>query len=778
MPPRRRPQFSQESVDQQLQQIHLLDPSSSSENLEQLGPIIKQIHANRQQDVFLRTLLGLIESKDAEIENICGENYQDFISSVSTLFTVKSYTDSMRENISSLDTGVSQLGRGLVEKKRALLQTKKTATNLDEAIDTLQACLRVLDVVDRVGQMIREGKYWSALRSLEDIQSTPSTSLSQTPLHQHILSSLPSLRAQIKDAVTASMKQWLLEIRNNSGEVGRLALEAMEARTRRWRQRRDKDPLLRMSRVGSAVELVTYEKSEFNVLDNEQLTINFKALYECIHIYTALDSLEELQRSYQADRKAQSDLILPYPLPLSALPSLTQEISGFFIVETHVLETTGSFRSERDVEELWEALISRLTSAVETSLKTETDPEVFLRVKECLIGFIMTLESPIYSTTSLHAFVLVLFEQYARLLETQFSRRFDDIVQKDDHLPMQVESALEVTKVLEVVWITEREKNEIQQASLPQNLPWSQTFYLCCQDIRGFIQRFYAFIEGVSQGHRNIDELLSKSLDSLLIKHISETIGQRLAGTSTLFQIAQIVTNVEHFQVSCTELERSLTSLRSAQRGGVIRLTASTSFGNTLSRALTRITDLINSKLDDFFDLSEYDWTPRERENAPSMYLYELVNWLTTVVDSLVIKESYKNDAYKGAVSYIADCLMDFLTGTYIPAMNENAISNVLIDVDFLEDELKRIGRSHLSTVFLELRSTTSIPLSNTVQEFLVPANRQMSYASVKHKRLQALLEKLAKYGTTQRDAQSRELGERRRKEADAVGRLFPGEGR
>lgn len=90
----------------------------------------------------------------------------------------------------------------------------------------------------------------------------PPTSISQTPFFQHLLSSLPSLRAQIKDAVTASMKQWLLEIRTVSAEVGRLAVEAMETRTRYWRTRREKDPLLRLSRVGSAVELVTYEKNE------------------------------------------------------------------------------------------------------------------------------------------------------------------------------------------------------------------------------------------------------------------------------------------------------------------------------------------------------------------------------------------------------------------------------------------------------------------------------------------------------------------------------------
>lgn len=115
------------------------------------------------------------------------------------------------------------------------------------------------------------------------------------------------------------MKEWLLKIRENSGDIGRLALEGMENRTRRWRSRRERDPLLRMSRVGSAVELVTYEKTECkcsiadffayaniladNVLDNDRLSVDFKPLYQCIHIYTALDSLDELQRSYQADRK-------------------------------------------------------------------------------------------------------------------------------------------------------------------------------------------------------------------------------------------------------------------------------------------------------------------------------------------------------------------------------------------------------------------------------------------------------------------------------------------
>ncbi|KAF8270908.1 exocyst complex component sec15 subunit [Lactarius quietus] len=743
MPPRRRVQFTQESVEQQLQQIHLLDQSSSSENLEQLGPIIKQIHTNKQQDAYLRTLQSLIDSEDAEIEKICSENYQDFISSVSTLFTVKSYTHNLRDKIGTLDSSVSQIGRGLAEKKRALLQSKKTATNLDEAIDSLQASLRILDVVNRVREMVQEGKYWSALRSLEDIQSMPQSSLSQTPLFQHILMSLPSLRGQIKDAVTASTKQWLLEIRNLTGEVGRLALEAMENRTRRWRSRREKDSMFRLSRVGSAVETVSYETTDDLVL--ETLKVDFKPLYQSIHIYTALDSLDELRKSYQADRKAQSDLILPIPLQLSSLVPLTEQIIGFFIIESHILQTTNAFRSNAEVEELWDAVTARLTEAVDGALRNDTDPDSYLRVKETLLAFLLTLEAYQYPTTSLHAVIFRLFERYATLLERQFSKRFRDIVVQDDYQPMHVEKPIEKEAVLRVVWLSGSEQSELLSAPTPLNFPWSQSFYLCCEDIRDFVQRFYQFVEGVSQHHRNVDELLSKSLDLILSNYVSDGYGGNLTRTSTLSQVAQIITNLEHFEVACAELERSLTAIR---------------------------------QLDDFFGLSEYVWTPATREDAPSMYLYELVNWLTTVVDSLQIGDAHKDEAYHAAAAYIAQCLMDFLNDRNIATMNENAMANVLVDVDFLEEQFRSAGRADLVSLFSELRATISIVLSDSVAEFLVPSRRQTTFALVKPKKLTAVLEKLARYGGSCRDQLSRERGEKRRKEADAVGRLFPGESR
>ncbi|KAG6337221.1 hypothetical protein ID866_1851 [Astraeus odoratus] len=723
MPPQRRPQYTPESIDHQLQQIHLLDPSSSSENLEQLGPIIKQIYANRQQDAYLRNLQALIEAKDSEIESICTENYQEFISSVSTLFTVKSYATSLRDKITTLDESVGHVGKGLVEKKRALLQSKKTAAHLDEAIDTLQACLKLLDVIDRIGDMIREGKFWSALRSLEDIQATPLNTLSQTPLYQHILSSLPSLRTQVQNAVTASMKQWLLEIRNVTGAVGKAAMESMEARTRKWRTRREKDPMLRMSRVGSAVEMVTYERSDNNILNCDAVKVDFQPLYQSIHIYMSLDSLDELRYSYQADRKAQ---------------------------------------------ELWDAVVVRLSSAIHNVLEDEKDADTLLKVKECLSGFVATLESYSYSTQALHTLMLTLFERYIRLLTAQSSQQLDAIVLKDDFLPMQVSDASGLSSVLGVVWLTHSEYEALAKRTPPVYLPWSQSFYLCCQDVRTFVQKFSYFVEGVSQHHGNIDECLSRSLDKLLSDHICDSIGKRLGRTSALSQLAQIVTNMEYFEMACFELGRSLTNLRTTQDAGAM-WPVSSPFSELFPKARNRITDLITSKLKDFFELSEYEWTPRTREETPSMYLYELVNWLTTVVDSLVIKETYKDNAYKDAVDYIAECLMNFMIGSSVPAMNENALANIMTDITFLQGEFTRIGRGHLSSTFQELHFMAELVLEDRVLEYLRSGVRQAPNGNIKLRQLQALIEKLARCTASRRDQTSKESTEKRKREIEAI---------
>ena len=68
------------------------------------------------------------------------------------------------------------------------------------------------------------------------------------------------------------------------------------------------------------------------------------------------------------------------------------ELVGFFMIESHVLRTCPSFRSERDVDDLWNNMCERIVGIVGDGLKGCEEPEVFLGTKSEVLGFVQTLE--------------------------------------------------------------------------------------------------------------------------------------------------------------------------------------------------------------------------------------------------------------------------------------------------------------------------------------------------------------------------------------------------
>ncbi|CCO31908.1 Exocyst complex component 6B AltName: Full=Exocyst complex component Sec15B [Rhizoctonia solani AG-1 IB] len=767
MPPRR-PAYTQADIDAQLQAIHLLDPSSTTENLEGLGTLVKSVHDARQQDAFLRTVKGLIESKDADIEKICGDNYQDFAGSVSTLLTVRTYTVNLRDRINSLDQEVSQVGHGLASKKKALLKSKRTAGNLDEAIGTLQSCLRVLDMVNKVGEMIRDRKYWSALRTLEEIRSLPFSSISQTPFLDHILASLPSLRAQIKGAVTSEHNSWLLTVREVTGEVGNLALTAVEERARRWRARRDREGLSYTNRVGCAVELVTNEKVEYDILNNDRIVVDFKPLYQSIHIHTALDALDEFQRTYQADRAAQSSLILTgNPATAANLLPLLQQLIGFFVIESHVLRTTSGrgFRTQHDVDELWDGVMERLVETLRSGMGVSLTSDQLIKAVEHLTAFQSALEEYAYDTSPINGLTSLMFEKY--------TDGITKAINGDDNIPMDVSNQEDAQKeqFLMGCFVTSAAKEVIFSRGPPQTFPFSRVVRKVALLIKDYAHQFYQFVEGVSQPPRNVDQILERSLGELLSKCVAETYTARLGTANALSQVAQMLVNVSYLRDGCAEVDRYLTTLRSGHRGHTFHISATDALGRTLQRAESRISAVIAKKLDDFEP--EYDWTTRTAETQASLYIFQLVSWLTTVVDSLDIEDRFKAAAYRNAMIHVSNLFMDFLSGRNITAMSEGAIRSMLVDVDFMKDQFESIGRPEATSAFKELRMMTSIVLNNSVPEYLQLHTRQTKYPLVSPSKLQVLLEKLARFYSTTRTGPDRERADKYRRDADAVSRMI-----
>lgn len=57
-----------------------------------------------------------------------------------------------------------------------------------------------------------------------------------------------------------------------------------------------------------------------------------------------------------------------------------------------MLKTTNSFRSEQDVEDLWDGMCERVVRIVDEGLGGCEDPEAFLGTKFKVLTFVQTLE--------------------------------------------------------------------------------------------------------------------------------------------------------------------------------------------------------------------------------------------------------------------------------------------------------------------------------------------------------------------------------------------------
>ena len=71
----------------------------------------------------------------------------------------------------------------------------------------------------------------------------------------------------------------------------------------------------------------------------------------------------------------------------------------------------------------------------------------------------------------------------------------------------------------------------------------------------------------------------------------------------------QILTNIEHFETACEELQKLLFEAQSStSASNPINLKALTRFRELKKTAEKRIFELVNSKIDDLIETAEYDW--------------------------------------------------------------------------------------------------------------------------------------------------------------------------
>jgi exocyst complex component 6 len=485
--------------------------TSENEYFDQLIPAIKDATGDGRGQALLQALAQFSDDRESEIERICNTNHQEFTSSVNQLLRVREGTVNLTSDILSLNQSIQSSTEKLAEQKKALVESRSVRQNIDESNRALDDCLEVLRLANHVHDLLSKKSHYAALRALDELQNVHLQGVTQYKIADMIQKSVPATKKLIADAVMSDLNTWLFRIRETSQFLGELAFYSVEQRRHRHKERSEKFEYLANFKLNSAIELVSDENFEFDILDNDDVQVDFTPLFECLHIHNALGQTESFRAEYAATRRQQKDLLMPTSITLvdqeeSSLSELLEGIAGFAIVEKATLLKAPGLRSPADIDELWDSMCQTAINLISQALPEVNNAELLLKIKGVIALFIQTMEWWGYQVRSLDSFLLTLFSKYADLLKRRFSEDFHEIVQTDDYMPMPINNLDEYDKVVNVSWYTPEKPREEQR--FPLVLPFSQMYPLCCIDIRNFLNQFYFFSDDHFQQPKVIDDTL------------------------------------------------------------------------------------------------------------------------------------------------------------------------------------------------------------------------------------------------------------------------------
>ncbi|KAF5266482.1 hypothetical protein FOXYS1_2670 [Fusarium oxysporum] len=682
--------------------LQVILASSDAEFLDQLIPVLKDATHSNRTPLLTQCLSRYYEEREAEIERIGLTRHEEFLDSINHLQTVRAETVTLTQEILSLNESIAESTKKLATQKEALVNTSAVRQNIADATSALNDSLTILRAVNNAHELVRRKNYYAALKSLDDLQNEHLVPIIQNRYStQHRLAdviqkSIPASQKAISEAVMTDLNTWLFRIRETSQFLGEVAFYHTEMRRTRQKKRIEDDPFLANFKLNSAIELVSDENEDFDVLNNEELQVDFTPLLEALHIHEALGQLEKFRSEYGATRRQQKDLLLPGFIELLAddeqsLSSLLEGIAGFAIIEKATMQRVPHLRSANDVEELWESMCTAVINLTSKALSDIEDAEALIKIKTIIALFIQTMEGWGYTVTMLDNFLLKLFDKYAELLKKRFSVDFQEIVSTDDYMPMAINTPEEYEKVV-------------------------------------------------------------NSLDELLTEKVCKSLVERLS-SQYLGQIVQILINLEHFEIACQELEQLLIRARSStSAGGPVKLKATDSFRNNKKTAEKRIFELVNSKIDDLIETAEYEWTASTVEKEPSNYMQTLTRYLSNIMNStlLGLPREIKELIYFDALSHTAEKILALPLSPDVKHINPNGVAALAQDVDYLVQFVSSLENGQMLRENLdELAQTIALLQTDNQDEFFDISTRNKKYGRVDALNGPMLLEKLTPITTS-----------------------------
>ncbi|XP_020638559.3 exocyst complex component 6 isoform X1 [Pogona vitticeps] len=659
----------------------------------------------------MEKLDACIRNHDREIEKMCNFHHQGFVDAITELLKVRADAEKLKVQVTDTNRRLQDAGKEVIFETEEIIQCRLQQRNITTVVEKLQLCLPVLEMYSKLKEQMNVKRYYSALKTMEQLEKIYFPRVSQYRFCQIMIDNLPKLREEIKEISMSDLKDFLESIRKHSDKIGETAMkQAQQQKTfntvlhKQNNLHYGKNVYINNDGIpGPRNEIISKQKleeEEEEGHDDEVLTahdlVDFSPVYRCLHIYSVLGDAETFENYYRKQRRKQARLVLQ---PQSNMHETVEgyrryfsQIVGFFVVEDHILHVTQGLITRAYTDELWNMAISKIIAVLRTHSSYCTDPDLVLELKNLIVVFADTLQGYGFPVNRLFDLLFEIRDQYNETLLKKWAMLFRDIFEADNYSPIPVSNEEEYKIVISKF---PYQDPELDKQPFPKKLPMSQSVPQIYIQVKEFIYASLKFSESLHRSSTEIDDMLRKSTNLLLTRTLSSCLQNLIKKPHIgLTELVQIIINTTHLEQACKYLEDFITNITNISQETLhtARLYGLSTFKDARHAAEGEIYTKLNQKIDEFIQLADYDWTMGEPDGRASGYLMDLINFLRSTFQVFTHLPNNNNDhaamsgkvaqtACMSACQHLSNSLMQMLLDNDLKQISMGAIQQFNLDV-------------------------------------------------------------------------------------------------
>uniref|UniRef100_H2YEW3 Exocyst complex component n=1 Tax=Ciona savignyi TaxID=51511 RepID=H2YEW3_CIOSA len=546
-----------------------------------IGASLRAVYEGNDHAKFLDRLDCRIKQHDRDIERMCNFHYQGFIESITELINVRSDAERLKVGTVVINKELQESGKEVARKSDDLIQCQLQQRNVASAIEKLSMCLPVLQMYAKMCEQMKAGRYYSALKTLEQLERTHLPLIFQYRFCEIMSNNIPRIREEIKDISMKELKDFLESVRKNSDKIGMVAMkQVISQRSGSQSLKRELEPALGNDGVNNPFLADMDSKNEVNsavssckMENQDDLSasdlVDFSPVYKCLHIFGLVGSQAQFETYYRTQRKNQARLVLEPPASMQdnpdAFAKYFYQIVGFFVVEDHVLHTAPNLISRQVLDDLWEMALSKLVAVLQTDSVYCSDAISMMKVKNLIVIFADTLKAYGFPVSRLFGLLMEMRDSYGEILLKHWSKKFMEIFDEDNYTAMLLDNEVEVKALLETF---PYESPGFESEKYPRKLPFSRFVPRIFGEMKRFILSCLEYCEDLHLSSTEVDDMIRKSTNLLLTRTLASSLQTLVQKPSLgLTELVQIIVNTTHLENSCQHIEEFVHSITGVRVG-------------------------------------------------------------------------------------------------------------------------------------------------------------------------------------------------------------------